>query len=243
MEFLQNKYTKWYFRIVEYRKLNVPAVYSEKHHIIPKSLGGSNVADNLVRLTAREHLVCHLLLMRMTIGDARGKMIAAANATAYVRRANKIRISPRTFQKLREALAAKKRGVPRSEETRKKISESHTGKKLSDEAKIAISVSINKHFAENPVSEETRKKIGDAHRGKIVSDRARKNIGEASKGRKAQSKTWILRSPIGEEFVIDRIEEFCATRGLSTIAIRRSYQNGPVFKGPSKGWLAISRSR
>ena len=38
--------------------------YTEKHHIIPKSLGGSNHRDNIVRLTAREHFLCHWLLHR-----------------------------------------------------------------------------------------------------------------------------------------------------------------------------------
>ena len=36
--------------------------YYELHHIIPKCLGGTNSADNLVLLTAREHYIAHLLL-------------------------------------------------------------------------------------------------------------------------------------------------------------------------------------
>lgn len=38
--------------------------YYESHHIIPKCMGGSNKADNLVLLTAREHYICHALLFR-----------------------------------------------------------------------------------------------------------------------------------------------------------------------------------
>ena len=38
--------------------------YKEKHHIIPRCLGGSNDLDNLVYLTAREHFICHWLLHR-----------------------------------------------------------------------------------------------------------------------------------------------------------------------------------
>ncbi len=44
-------------------KDNAPC-YVELHHIIPRSLGGSNEADNLVCLTAREHCIAHLLLCR-----------------------------------------------------------------------------------------------------------------------------------------------------------------------------------
>lgn len=39
--------------------------YFELHHITPVSLGGSNDASNLVLLTAREHFICHALLMMM----------------------------------------------------------------------------------------------------------------------------------------------------------------------------------
>lgn len=37
----------------------------EKHHIIPRSCGGSNKKTNQVELTLKEHHICHLLLIRM----------------------------------------------------------------------------------------------------------------------------------------------------------------------------------
>lgn len=60
-------YIKHYTRIIENRRVNpLPKnVYVEKHHIVPKAEGGSNKKDNLVRLTAREHYVCHLLLAKI----------------------------------------------------------------------------------------------------------------------------------------------------------------------------------
>lgn len=39
--------------------------YFESHHIVPKSLGGSNSPENMVLLTAKEHYVCHRLLAYM----------------------------------------------------------------------------------------------------------------------------------------------------------------------------------
>ena len=38
---------------------------TEKHHIIPISYGGSNKKSNKVKLTPKEHHVCHLLLVKM----------------------------------------------------------------------------------------------------------------------------------------------------------------------------------
>ncbi len=40
-------------------------IYTEKHHIIPKSLGGSNNKSNIVALSAREHFIAHWLLAKI----------------------------------------------------------------------------------------------------------------------------------------------------------------------------------
>lgn len=39
--------------------------YTEKHHIIPRSMGGSNNKSNLVILTAKEHYIVHWLLFKI----------------------------------------------------------------------------------------------------------------------------------------------------------------------------------
>lgn len=39
--------------------------YYEKHHIIPKCIGGKNNKENLVLLTAKEHLLAHMILFRL----------------------------------------------------------------------------------------------------------------------------------------------------------------------------------
>lgn len=44
---------------------NPDFVYYERHHIIPRCLGGSNDKENLVLLTAREHFLAHWLLVRI----------------------------------------------------------------------------------------------------------------------------------------------------------------------------------
>lgn len=78
--YIDNKYTKWYRSITQNRQLNpIPKTeYGERHHIIPKSLGGTNEASNIVRLKAKEHFICHLLLVKMTEGANKAKMSYAA---------------------------------------------------------------------------------------------------------------------------------------------------------------------
>jgi hypothetical protein len=39
--------------------------YRERHHIVPKSVGGSDESDNLIYLPARVHFVCHRLLCKI----------------------------------------------------------------------------------------------------------------------------------------------------------------------------------
>ena len=74
MIFINNKYTTWYNSLINKAKDRIISGYTEKHHIIPSSLGGTTDNDNIVKLTAREHFICHLLLTKMTIGNARYKM-------------------------------------------------------------------------------------------------------------------------------------------------------------------------
>lgn len=76
--FLQNKYTLWYFNIIQFaKKRNIINVYFEKHHIVPKSLGGDNSSNNIVKLTAKGHYIVHHLLTKMTKGDSKLKMVNA----------------------------------------------------------------------------------------------------------------------------------------------------------------------
>lgn len=59
------KYLCWYNSIISKAKNRVINGYTEKHHIIPRSLGGSDEEVNLVSLTSREHFICHLLLTKI----------------------------------------------------------------------------------------------------------------------------------------------------------------------------------
>lgn len=50
------------------RDLDMNVIY-EKHHILPKSLGGSDEPSNLVKLTLREHFIAHRLLVKIHRND------------------------------------------------------------------------------------------------------------------------------------------------------------------------------
>ena len=65
-------YKNIYYSIIE-RHRNQSDI-TEKHHIIPKSLGGDDTPENLVEVSPRVHYILHLLLYKMTSGNDRKKM-------------------------------------------------------------------------------------------------------------------------------------------------------------------------
>lgn len=77
--FNETKYTRWYFAIIEKRRVPDSHNLSEVHHIIPRSLGGTDDPDNLVRLSYHDHAWCHWLLTKMTSGNDLAKMRYAFN--------------------------------------------------------------------------------------------------------------------------------------------------------------------
>lgn len=93
-----NKYYRWYYNIINNRLTNPPTGYFEKHHIIPKCLGGTNDFSNLVCLTAREHFICHLLLVKITTGNNNKKMRRAVGTFKMVTSRVRRKPTPRQYQ-------------------------------------------------------------------------------------------------------------------------------------------------
>jgi len=61
-------YKKHYSLLIERGKHRVLSGYYEKHHILPKCINGSDDKNNIVHLTAREHFIAHLLLLKIYPG-------------------------------------------------------------------------------------------------------------------------------------------------------------------------------
>jgi hypothetical protein len=214
--FLKNKYEKWYFQIVTRNKNN--SGYVEKHHIIPRSLGGSNEVENIVKLTAREHFICHLLLRKMTSGNAKKKMIYAAYMMYTVKnkfhKGNRDFIDAKINSRMYQAIKEDHRNLcrkPCSEETKLKISQSKTGKKISAKHRLRL-IEAN---TGSKRSDEVRKKLSDLAKGKPRSEHTRKllsdlNLGKThseetkEKMKQAQIKRWALRKGITQPTLAGR---------------------------------------
>lgn len=134
-------YSLCYARIIQNAKIrDLPAgTYSERHHIVPASLGGSNEPSNIVRLTYREHFVCHLLLTKMHTGEARKKMVYALWKVSH-KSIHRPGLKSRQYetaktifvQEHRKRMAGKTvvpKGYKFSEERNAKVAKALTGKK------------------------------------------------------------------------------------------------------------------
>lgn len=174
--FLDNKYTKCYYQIVNRAKNRILNEYKEKHHIIPKSLGGKNNNDNLVCLTAREHLICHMLLTKMTVNKDKQKMTFALWAMSSMKNDYHYRykVKPRQYANIKQQMSNIKSITQcgelnhffkktHTEETKNKIREKRLGVKDSLETKHKKSIAGKN---KPPVSKETREKLSVALSGK-----------------------------------------------------------------------------
>ena len=196
-------YKKIYDQLVEkcrVRGLDKSALegYYEKHHIIPRCMGGSDEVENFVLFTPREHVVAHKLLWKAfpdnyslmwaytrTVDAHKGKGVLSSREVekAKIAKAHYMsnrEVSPETREKIRNTLLGRK--VPRDvvEKTRAK----NIGKKRTKETSEKLSKRRKEIIAEGwTMPEEARKKIGDAFRGKNISEEHKRKISEFNKGK------------------------------------------------------------
>lgn len=70
-------YKQHYDLLIEQQQDRLVKGYTERHHIIPRCMGGTDDADNIAILTPEEHYVAHQLLVKIYPGN--GKLIYAMN--------------------------------------------------------------------------------------------------------------------------------------------------------------------
>lgn len=191
MLFITNKYTNWYNNIVKQAQERIKDGYTERHHIIPKSLGGTNNKDNLVYLTAREHFVCHWLLTKMTTGSNKTKMIHAAwNMVRSSKSQQRYKINSKVYEflKLQKSRSMTGKNNPMYGKT-----PWHAGKTISESHKqklVECNLGENNPFYGQRHTDETKAKISSANKnrvpwnkGKTYSEESRAKMSAAKKGK------------------------------------------------------------
>lgn len=151
LNYENNKYFRWYWNICNRAKDRIlpDDIYTEKHHVYPKSLFGEN--KDVVTLTLREHYIIHLVLWRglrneLGTSDPRTRKMACA-FTMMNRKGNTkrepIKYNSKNYTLIRTAYYEARRnktkeeqpmfGKKHSEETKQKMSLSAKGKQRSPE--------------------------------------------------------------------------------------------------------------
>lgn len=178
---LTNKYSKIYFSITNHAKNRLVEGYTETHHVIPQSLGGSNDKDNLVELTAREHFICHWLLIKMTEGEERSKMMYALNGMRAENRYQQryhTKITARVYEKYRLE-HAQNHSV-----TMKGRTPPNKGRKMSEEQKQLLREKAKANHASGKVySEEAQRKRIEKVKGQTRTEATRQKMSESHKGK------------------------------------------------------------
>jgi hypothetical protein len=202
---IMNKYKKWYKNITESAKGRITTEYTEVHHILPRSLGGSDEVINLTKLTAREHFICHWLLTKIyATGEEHWKMI---NAFRMMRAENpkqqryNTKITSRVYANLKEEysfLQSEKvkgagngfYGKNHTDNAKQRISAANKGRIQPPEEKQRQIIAITGR-KRAPFSDEWIKKLSESKKGEKnnrygaeVSEETRKKIGDKIRGRK-----------------------------------------------------------
>lgn len=197
--FVEETYEKFINNIIATRgRFNCGDEYHERHHIIPKCMGGTNNEDNLIDLFAQEHFVAHRLLAKENPDNnslVYGWVCMAFMKNGYQERYEITAEEYETLKKMNSELMKGVKREPFTEETRNKMSQAQKNrfanpeerKKYSDMFSGEKASWYGKHH-----SEEVKRKLSDAKKGelnpnygKVYSEEERKYLSELLSGEHA----------------------------------------------------------
>ena len=226
--------------------------YVEKHHIIPRSLGGSDFADNLVFLTYQEHFLGHWLLYKLSSGTNKAKM---ANAWFRMCQSNEFQIrNGKHYAKARQAFSdnnpfkelkvvelVKRRMTDnnpmKNPETAAKVSKALKGKMVGEKngfynqthsTETLEKISGKNHYTQKEgyiapkISDETRRKRSIALTGRKSPSNIQRNKDRAS--------MWEITTPDGKIHIIQNINSWAVDQNISPHWVYRSRHGYKAIK-------------
>jgi hypothetical protein len=162
-------YLKHYNTLIEKSKHRTLEGYVERHHILPRCMGGGDEDENIAILTPEEHYIAHLLLMHiypevyklhlaiqfMSKGNPKCPVPCKRNKMfGWLRRKMAIALSQMERKERKKETKPRKPKVY-TEEWKRKIGEGQRGRKR---------------------SEETRKKQSEAQKGRVFTEEQKQKM-------------------------------------------------------------------
>jgi hypothetical protein len=208
-------YQKIYNNLINRATRRISEGYVEKHHIVPRCLGGTDDKENIVSLYPEEHYLAHLLLCKVNKGNSK-LLYAAMNMTSgsminngkrnnkaygWLRRQYAESMSgdnnpARRNSNLQKEAAKKRVGQKRSEETKVRMSAAQKGRTFSEETKSKMAKAAKNR---PPISEETRTKLksrkpNKGMLGKTMSAEIKAKMSASQQGRTDSAETKLKKS-------------------------------------------------
>lgn len=136
-----------YEKLINHYKSVISEGFVEKHHIIPRCLGGGDETENLIALPTRAHFIAHALYNKAYPDN---KKLAHAFAMMIVNNPHQNRkIGSRLYELAKTARSNAMKGVPRPEWVKEKLRKPKS----------------NKENYKYPKSEEQKMKMSLAQKG------------------------------------------------------------------------------
>jgi hypothetical protein len=183
-------YAKIYDKFIADRKSKLkPEGYTERHHIVPRSLGGGNEPENLIDLTTEDHIFAHLLLAKIHGGKMWYPLVIMLKPAKHIGisckggRARRIAAMAKREQSRvqtgvkRPDVSRALKGMVRSQAHCDAISAAKIGFKDSNETRQKKSEASKGRI----FSKERNAKIAAARLGKSLSDKTKAKISEKAK--------------------------------------------------------------
>jgi hypothetical protein len=166
--------------------------YTEAHHILPRTMGGSNDPENLVELTAEEHFLAHKLLVKMFPGEhGLGLALRAMSMNLGGNRPNN-KAFGWVRRRIAVALSESRKGVPRDRAMMEKIWAGNRGRMGSQEEtsrKSVASKGVPKSAAHRAATAKALKGRPSPMKGRVHSEETKAKQRAAALGRKHSAET------------------------------------------------------
>lgn len=197
-------------RIIERARTRQLTGYCERHHVIPRCLGGSDEKENIVKLTPEEHYVVHQLLVKINPG-VRGLVTAAIRMSRQC-------TGRKAYGWLRRHYSEWRKGRSLSRETVAKMLKAREGYRHSEATRQKIREANLRNGNKPPMTNEMRRLLGLRKKGqkcKPFTAEHKAKIGARTRERSASPEYRARMSAIQKARTIDPEKEAVRRAKLS----------------------------